>query len=82
MREFLREIKDSQELESIFNIPEGLKNKKVEVIVLPYNETKENLDKLKNVSLRGSLSKYKNKDLYSEEKEAWSKAVRDKYENS
>lgn len=77
--EFLRVIKDSNDLTKILDIPKGLRNRKVEVIVLPYQETKGVTERK---SLRGALSKYKNEELQIMESEAWSKAVGKKYENS
>ena len=77
--EFLRVIKDSDELSKVIDIPKGLRNRKLEVIIFPY----ENIEKdTKKKSLRGALSKYKNEKLQTMENGAWSKAVVKKYENS
>ncbi|NLW23110.1 MAG: hypothetical protein GXY88_07655 [Tissierellia bacterium] len=78
--EFVRVIKDSEELAKIIDIPQGLRNRKVEVIILPYQE--EEYNKTKKKSLRGALSKYKNEKLQDRESEAWSRAVVEKYESS
>ena len=77
--EFLRVIKDSDDLAHVIDIPKELRNRKVEVIIFPYGDVKEDT---KMRSLRGALSKYKNEALQDRESEAWSKAVEDKYENS
>lgn len=77
--EFLRVIKDSNDLAEILDIPKGLRNRRVEVIVLPYQETEE---KTERESLRGALSKYRNKELQAMESDAWSRAVVERYENS
>ena len=77
--EFLRVVKDSDDLAKVIDIPKALRNRKVEVIILPYEDIKEDT---KRKSLRGALSKYKNETLQTRESEAWSKAVVEKYENS
>mgnify|MGYP001046200468 FL=1 len=77
--EFLRVVKDSNDLAKVLDIPKGLRNRKVEVIILPYQETKEATGRK---SLRGVLSKYKNEELQAMESGAWSKAVVERYENS
>ncbi|AKS39544.1 hypothetical protein NP92_12975 [Anoxybacillus gonensis] len=78
--DFVRVIKNSNDLEKIIDIPEKLRNRKVEVIVLPYTD-KEEVEQVGKKSLRGALSKYKNEFLRARESDAWSKAVVDKYEN-
>lgn len=77
--EFLRVIKDSDDISKIIDIPKGLRNRKLEVIIFPYEDIE---DDVKKKNLRGALSKYKNKELQAIEGEAWSKAVVKKYENS
>lgn len=77
--EFLRVIKNSNDLAKIFDIPKGLRNRKVEVIILPYQEIEEGTERK---SLKGALSKYKNEELQAMESGAWSKAVVEKYEDS
>lgn len=79
--DFVRVVKNSDDLEKFIDIPEGLKNRKVEVIVLPFVD-KEDTVKTEKKSLRGALSKYKNEALLAQESDAWSKAVVDNYENS
>lgn len=77
--EFLRVIKDSEDLSKVIDIPKGLRNKKLEVIIFPYEDIEKDT---KKKSLRGALSKYKNEELRTIESGAWSKAVVEKYENS
>ncbi len=79
--DFVRVIKNSDDLEKFIDIPKGLKNRKVEVIILPFTD-REDSAKVENKILRGALSKYKNEDLRVKESDAWSKAVVDKYENN
>lgn len=39
--DFVRLIKHSNDLENFINIPEGLKNRKVEIIILPYTDQED-----------------------------------------
>jgi hypothetical protein len=77
---YIRKITNSEELSKIIDLPDDLKNKKVEVIILPYEENTKT--KKSHKSLQGSLKKYKNQELINEENTAWEKMVKDKYENS
>jgi hypothetical protein len=77
--EFLRVIKDSDDLSKVIDMPKGLMNKKLEVIIFPYEDIEKDT---KKKSLRGALSKYKNVELQTIEGGAWSKEVVEKYENS
>ena len=76
--EFIRVIKDSDDLANVIDIPKGLRNRKVEVIIFPYGDVEDTESR----SLRGVLDKYKNETLQDEESKAWSEAVVEKYENS
>lgn len=75
--DFVRKVVNSNVLADIIEIPEQLKNKRVEIIILPY----DNVDNADNVSIRkakkarGLLQKYRNKELQSLENTAWAKAV-------
>lgn len=73
--EFVRVVKNSDDLAKIIDITKELRNRKVEVIMRPYQNREE--IKRDKKSLRGSLSKYKN-----EEDEAWTDAAVEKHENS
>ncbi len=77
--EYLRETIDSRSLTGIFNLPESLRNRNVEVIILPANVVKEN--KRRRKSLKGSLRQYANPDLIPLEKDAWAKAAEEKHAN-
>lgn len=77
--DYLRKTVDSNDLEPLFNLPEALRNRKVEVIILPVDEKKENAS---SVSLAGKLSKYANPSLISLENGAWSNALRQKHDHS
>ncbi len=78
--DFLRLVKNSEDLAKFIDIPKELRRRKVEVIILPYQD-KEDIAEPEKKSLKGSLSKYRNEKLHSEESQAWSRAVEDKYEN-
>ncbi len=75
--EYLRETIDSRSLTGIFNLPESLRNRNVEVIILPASVAKD--DKRRRKSLKGSLRQYANPDLIPLEKEAWPEAAAEKH---
>ncbi|TYO96929.1 hypothetical protein [Desulfallas thermosapovorans] len=80
---FVRKVANSNILASIIDIPESLRNKKVEILILPYeNEHGEaGIDQTPKRA-RGLLEQYKNKGLQALEDGAWAKAAVDKHENS
>lgn len=75
--DFVRKVVNSNVLADIIEIPEHLKNKKVEIIILPYDnvDNEDNFSVHKAKKARGLLQKYRNKELQSLEKIAWVKAV-------
>ncbi len=80
---FIRKVANSDLLSSVMDIPEPLKNKKVEILVLPYEDPiKEDAKDQKPVRVRGLLEKYKDKTLQAQEAGAWARAVVDKHEDS
>jgi hypothetical protein len=80
--EFVRKVANSNILADIIDIPESLRDRKVEILVLPYGNvnTEEANDQPKRA--RGLLEKYKNKELIETEKDVWTRALVEKYENS
>ena len=79
--DYVRVIKNSEEIAKIIDIPKELRNRKVEIIILPYdNADASNKPKAKN--MRGVFEKYKNETLQKSENEIWSKAMVEKHENS
>ena len=74
---FISEVINSSQLENIINLPFELKNREVEVIVIPYRENSEK--KHKSPSMYGILSKYRNPNLIENEKSAWMDAVEEKH---
>ncbi|MCK8824320.1 hypothetical protein [Fuchsiella alkaliacetigena] len=74
---FIRKIIDSDSLDSIVDLPPELKNRRVEVIVLPVEEDNSQANK----SLRGILNKYADSELRKKEKGAWQMRVAENYED-
>lgn len=80
---FVRKVANSDILASIIDIPESLKNKKVEILILPIEDDSEEKQVLTHIAkARGSLKKYSNIDLIPEEENIWEKVMKEKYENS
>jgi len=81
--EFIRKVANSDMLADVMDLPESFRNKKVEILIFPYENmnTDDSTDR-KSKKARGLLEKYKNKELQDLENGAWAKAVEDKYENS
>lgn len=77
--EFIRRTVNSKVLESLLDLPDSMKNRRVEVIVFPVDEGKKSGNH--NETLGGRLNKYANPSLRQLEKSAWSIAVEDKHEN-
>ena len=79
--EFVRKIVNSDVLMSILDLPEELKSRRVEIIVLPFDENSTQKQSDKSKSLMGALKEYANPDLLETEKNAWAKAAGDKHVN-
>jgi len=76
---YVHQVVDSDVFVGIFTLPDALKNRKVEVIILPVQDKQESIQRKSSF---GCFQKYANASLISEEKGAWERAVRDKYANS
>lgn len=74
--EFLRRTIDSDKLVDLFNLPNTLRGRKVDVIILPTANESEPLPK--RGSAYGRLSKYADPSLIDREKGAWERAVAEK----
>lgn len=74
--EYVREITNSNNLLPLFNLPKAMHNKRVEVIILPLDETMAQATK----SLRGALSRFAKPELQALENDAWMNEVKEKYE--
>lgn len=64
------------------DIPEALKHKKVEILILPIDDNEPYVEVQKNnAKVKASLKKYSNTELIAEEDDVWVKAMEDKHEN-
>jgi hypothetical protein len=77
--EAIREIVEIKSNQLQFTLPTNFNEEKVEMILLPLAKSKEMVKIHKNRSMRGALSKYANKNLRKQEKDAWANAVEEKY---
>ncbi len=75
---YVRKVTNSDVLAKVIDIPKELRNRKVEIIILPY----ENSDAPGKKNVRGALAKYKNEELQDKEDAVWANAAVEKYENS
>ena len=75
--DYLRQTVDSNILDKIFDLPSALRGRKVEVIILPVQETQGNT--APKGSAYGCLRKYANPSLISKESAAWEQAMVNKY---
>lgn len=78
--EVVRKVINSDLLLNIVDIPENLRNKKVEILIRPL-ATEKSLEKNK-LPVKGMLEKYKNIEMLGREAEAWPEAVREKYDDN
>lgn len=67
--DFVRQVVNGTDLINVIEMPTSLINRKVEILVLPFEENKKKSKKKK--SLAGFLSKYANKELIETENNAW-----------
>jgi predicted transcriptional regulator len=80
--DFIRTVTNSNILINIIDIPNKLKNRLVEILILPVETDRiKNELPAKNKKMRGALKKYRNAALIKQEKKAWQKAVGDKHES-
>jgi hypothetical protein len=75
--EYFRKTVSSDTLAPIFDLPAGLRNRNVEVIILPADIGTG--EKPRRKSAKGCLKKYADPALVSLEKGAWAKAAEGKY---
>lgn len=78
--EYLRQTINSDSLASVFNLPASLRNREVDVIILPANGNKAKPQKYQ--SAKGCLGKYANPSLISQEQGVWAKAVEEQHADS
>ncbi len=80
--DFIRTITNSNLLLNFIDLPAKLKNRQVEIIILPVeDEEKPQRLPAKGRKMRGALKKYSNPALVRLEKAAWKKAVEAKHES-
>ena len=72
---FIRKVVNGTDLQNAIEIPSYLVNKKVEVLIFPFEEKVKN--KKNKKSLSGFLSKYANKELIKEEENVWYKEAKE-----
>jgi len=78
--EVVRQVIDSNLLNNI-KLPRHLRNRKVEIIIMPIDEPAKKKKKPVN-ELIGILHQYSNPDLINLEKGAWAKAMEEKHANN
>jgi hypothetical protein len=79
--DFVRKVTNSDALKHIIDLPEGLRNQEVELIILPIEDPISSRQ-ITNVAptARGALKQYANLDMLQHEQDAWAKGVQDKHE--
>lgn len=80
--DFVRTIISSDSLAGIINIPDQLKHRLVEILILPCEEQVNAVDKQESKKARGALSKYRNIELIDKEGQAFEEAMVSKHANS
>ena len=78
--DYVRQTMGSAELSGIIDLPPTLRNRMVQVIILPAEEIV--VPSPKTGSAFGCLKKYANPELIPQEKGAWERAVVEKYAGS
>jgi hypothetical protein len=78
--EAIRKIIDAQHLLTIIDLPEHMKDGRVELIILPIAESEPRVSATK--SMKGFLREYANPSLAEQEKEAWGRVAADKHVRS
>lgn len=73
--EIIRKVVNGADLVDIIEIPDSFVNKKLEVLVFPFEENKQKRKNKKD--LAGILAEYANKDLIEKEKDIWYKEAKE-----
>lgn len=73
--EIIRKVVNGADLVDIIDIPDSFVNKKLEVLVFPFEENKQKRKNKKD--LAGILAEYANKDLIEKEKDIWYKEAKE-----
>lgn len=78
--EAIRTVIDSERLATIIDLPDSLRHREVEIIVLPQKEENETGDDRSALrSLKGCLHEYADPSKWEEEEGAWERAAAEKY---
>jgi len=72
---FVREVVDGKDIATIINMPVGLINQKVEVLIFPAVRAMKEKKVSKLNSLYGKYAKYANPELRKKEETAWLEAA-------
>lgn len=67
--EFVRKVVNGIDLIDVIEIPSSFKDKKVEILIFPLEESEKKSKKKKSIS--GFLSKYANPELIEKEENIW-----------
>ena len=76
--EAIRKILDAERILPIIDLPDHMRNRQVEVIILPVDEEKGSSGK----SMKGFLRRYANPDFIALEKQAWAEVVEEQYDRT
>jgi hypothetical protein len=77
--DYLRQTIDSDKLAGVFDLPDALLGREVEVIILPVQEIYAS--SAKRESAFGCLRRFANPSLAADERSAWEQAAKGKYAN-
>lgn len=78
--EAIRTIIDAERLATIIDLPDSMRHRQVEVIVLPQTNEKETENpNFERKSMMGCLSEYADPTLWEQEEGAWERAAVEKY---
>jgi hypothetical protein len=79
---FIRKVTNSDALKHIVDLPESLRNRDVELIILPLGDQSPSKQALSSShTARGALKQFANPDLLQHEQDAWEKGVQEKHEH-
>lgn len=78
--EAIRAIVNAEQLASIIELPESMRHRDVEIIVLPQaDEEKPKMPPSERKSMIGCLKEYADTSLWEKEEGAWERAAVEKY---
>ncbi len=84
--DYMRKIVNSDVLSAVFDVPENLRNRKVEILVIPYEHEQKNDESIDATespyNARGLLRLYRKSSLMTQEDGVWAEVVAEKHEDS